>query len=110
MEKQRTRGKFPDEVGERAVRLVRESAGGHASQWAALVSVSGKIGGTAETLRRWVREAEIDAGGRPGVTSDMSARVEDLEREVRGLGQADEILQKASAYVAQAGLDRPWRK
>ena len=110
MEKQRTRGEFPEEVGERAVRLVRESEGSRASRWAALVSVSGKIGCTAETLRRWVREAEIDAGVRPGVTTDMAARVKELEREVRGLGQADEILKKASAYFAQAELDRPWRK
>jgi transposase len=110
MEKQRKRGKFPEEVRERAVRLVRESEGGHASQWAALVSVSGKIGCTAETLRRWVRESEIDAGVRPGVTSDMSARVKELEREVRELRQANEILKKASAYFAQAELDRPWRK
>ena len=110
MEQQRKSGKFPDEVRDRAVRLVRESEGSHASQWAALVSVSGKIGCTAETLRRWVREAEIDAGVRPGVTSDMSARVKDLEREVRELRQANEILKKASAYFAQAELDRPWRK
>ena len=110
MEKQRKSGKFPAEVRERAVRLVREGAGGHASQWAALVSVSGKIGCTAETLRRWVREAEVDAGVRPGVTSDMSARVKELEREVRELKQANEILKKAGAYFAQAELDRPWRK
>ena len=110
MEKQRKRGKFPAEVRERAVRLVRESAGSHASQWAALVSVSGKIGCTAETLRCWVREAEIDAGVRPGVTTDTATRVKELEREVRELRQANEILKKASAYFAQAELDRPWRK
>ena len=110
MERQRHTGKFPDEVRERAVRLVGESAGSHASQWAALVSVSGKIGCTAETLRRWVREAEIDAGVRPGVTTDTAARVKALEREVRELRQAGEILKKASAYFAQAELDRPWRK
>ena len=110
MEQQRKSGKFPCEVGERAVRLVRGSAGGHASRWAALVSVSGKIGCTAEMLRRWVREAEIDSGVRPGVTTDMAARVKELEREVRELRQANEILKKASAYFAQAALDRPWRK
>ncbi len=115
MEKQRKSGKFPDEVRERAVRLVRASEGSHASQWAALVSVSGKIGCTAETLRRWVREAEIDAGARPGVTADMAARVEELAREVRELRQAGEILNKASAYFAQPPpggrrlRDRRWR-
>ena len=110
MEKQRKSVKFPDEVRERAVRLVRESEASHASRWAALVSVSGKIGCTAETLRRWVREAEIDAGVHPGVTTDMATRVKELEREVRELRQANEILKKASAYFAQAELDRPWRK
>ena len=75
MEKHRKSGTFPAEVRERAVRLVRESEGNHASRWAALVSVSRKIGCTAETLRRWVREAENDAGVRPGVTTDMAARV-----------------------------------
>ena len=110
MEKQRKSGKFPDEVRERAVRLVRESEGSHPSRWAALVSVSGKIGCTAETLRRWVQEAEVDDGVRPGVTTDMDARVKELEREVRELRQANEILKKASAYFAQAELDRPWRK
>jgi transposase-like protein len=110
MENQRKSGKFPDEVRERAVRLVRESEGSHASRWAALVSVSGKIGCTAETLRRWVREAEIVANVRPGVATDMAARMKELEREVRELRQANEILKKASAYFAQAELDRPWRK
>ena len=110
MEKQRKTGRFPGEVRERAVRLVRESEGSHPSRWAALVSVSGKIGCTAETLRRWVQEAEIDDGVRPGVTTDVAARVKELEREVRELRQANEILKKASAYFAQAELDRPWRK
>ena len=110
MEKLRKSGKFPDEVRERAMRLVRESEGSHASRWAALVSVSGKIGCTAETLRRWVREAEIVANVRPGVATDMAARMKELEREVRELRQANEILKKASAYFAQAELDRPWRK
>ena len=112
------------------MRLVRESEGSHPSRWAALVSVSGKIGCTAETLRRWVQEAEIDDGVRPGVTTDVAARVKELEREVRELRQANQILKKASAYFASrrqeraapspqvprsadlggAELDRPWRK
>jgi transposase-like protein len=72
--------------------------------------VSGKIGCTAEALRRWVQDAEVSDGVRPGVTADSAARVKELEREVRELRQANEILKKASAYVAQAELDRPWRK
>jgi transposase len=110
MEKHRKTGRFPGEVRERAVRLLHESEGSHPSRWAALVSVAGKIGCTAETLRRWVREAEIDSGVRPGVTTDTAARVKELEREVRELRQANEILKKASAYFAQGELDRPWRK
>jgi transposase len=87
MDKQRQTGKFPDEVREQAVRLVRESESCHPPRWAALASVSSKIGWTAETLLRWVQEAEIDAGVRPGVASDMTARVKQLKREMRELRQ-----------------------
>jgi len=98
--------KYSPETRERAVRLVLEHEGEHASQWAAISSIAGKIGCTPETLRSWVRRAERDSGKRPGLTTDERARLKDLEREVRELKRANEILRKASAYFAQAELDR----
>lgn len=97
---------FSPEVRERAVRMVREHRGDHASQWASIVSIAAKIGCTAETLRRWVNQAERDDGKRPGLTTDERERLRQLERENRELRQANEILRKASAYFAQAELDR----
>ena len=94
--------KYTPEVRERAVRMVFEHAGEHASQWAAIGSIAAKIGCTAETLRGWVRQADRDQGLRAGPTSDDRERVKALEREVRELRQANEILRKASAYFAQA--------
>ncbi len=76
---------------------------------AAIESIAGKIGCTAETLRNWVRRAERDQGLRPGLTTDERARMKALEREVRELRQANEILRKASAYFAQAELDRRFK-
>jgi transposase-like protein len=76
------------------------------SEWAAISSIATKIGCTAETLRKWVRKAEVDTGRRDGITSDERARITDLEREVRELRQTNEILRKASAFFAQAELDR----
>ena len=102
--------KYAPEVRERAVRMVFEHQGEHASQWTAIGSIAAKIGCTAETLRGWVRQAERDQGKRAGPTSDDRERVKALEREVRELRQANEILRKASAYFAQAELDRPFRK
>ena len=102
--------KYSPEVRERAVRMVFEHEGDHASQWAAIGSIAAKIGCTAETLRGWVRQAERDQGLRAGPTSDDRERIKALEREVRELRQANEILRKASAYFAQAELDRPFRK
>lgn len=101
--------RYPAEVRERAVRLVLDHRGDYASQWEAIASIAAKIGCTAETLRRWVRQAERDIGARPGVTSDERERIRALEREVRELRQANEILRKASAYFAQAELDRLYR-
>ena len=102
--------KYAPEVRERAVRMVFEHAGEHDSLWAAIGSIAAKIGCTAETLRGWVRQAEPDQGMRAGPTSDDRERIKALEREVRELRQANEILRKASAYFAQAELDRPFRK
>ena len=102
--------RYSAEVRERAVRMVLEHQGDHGSQWETIVSVSTKLGCTAETLRRWVRRAERDSGVRPGVTTSEHERLRALEREVRELRQANEILRKASAYFAQAELDRPSRR
>jgi len=98
--------KYPAEVRERAVRLVLEQQGAHGSQWEAIGSIAAKIGCTAETLRKWVRQAERDHGQRAGLTTAERERLAELEREVRELKRANEILRKASAYFAQAELDR----
>jgi transposase len=91
---------------ERAVRMVEESRGEHESQWAAIRSVAAKLGCTTETLRRWVRQAEVDQGKRAGITSSDADRILQLERENRELRKANEILKVASAFFAQAELDR----
>jgi transposase len=100
------RSKYSPEVRERAVRMVLEHPGEHGSQWAAIGSIASKIGCTPETLRKWVRQVERDSGRRPGLTTDEKERLKDLEREVRELRRANEILRKASAFFAQAELDR----
>ena len=102
MEKRKSSVRYAPEVRERAVRMVLEHAGDHASQWEAIGSIAAKIGCTAETLRGWVRQAERDQGKRPGSTTEELERIKALEREVRELRQANEILRKASAYFAQA--------
>ena len=102
----KTSNRFSPEVRQRAVRMVLDHGGDHASQWAAIGSIAAKIGCTAETLRTWVRQAERDRGQRPGATTEERERIRALEREVRELRQANEILKKASAYFAVAELDR----
>jgi transposase len=98
--------KFSPEVHERAVRLVSEQESEYGSQWAAIRSISGKIGCTAETLRSWVRQAERDAGKREGLTTSERERLKQLEKENKELKRANEILRLASAYFAKAELDR----
>ena len=98
--------KYSPEVRERAVRMVLEHQGEHESQWSAIGSIAEKIGCTSETLRKWVRQAERDQGRRAGLTSAERERLKALERENRELRRANEILRKASAYFAQAELDR----
>jgi transposase-like protein len=102
----KTPNRFSPEVRDRAVRMVLEHGNDHTSQWAAIGSIASKIGCTGETLRKWVRQAERDRGQRPGLTSDERERMKAMEREIRELRQANEILRKASAYFAQAELDR----
>ena len=98
--------RYSPEVRERAVRMVFEHQAEYDSQWAALNSIAAKIGCTAETLRKWVRRAERDQGRREGLTTSDRERLKVLERENRELKRANEILRKASAYFAQAELDR----
>ncbi len=105
-----TSKRFSPEVRERAVRMVLDHQGEHASQMAAIGSIAAKIGCSGETLRNWVRQAERDQGLRDGTTSEERDRIKSLEREVRELRQANEILRKASAYFAQAELDRPFKR
>ena len=100
------KSKFSAEVRERAVRLVMEHREEYDSEWEAISSIASKIGCAAETLRKWLRRAEVDLGSRDGVPTTDRERLKELEREVRELRQANEILRKASAYFAQAELDR----
>lgn len=99
------RSKFPQEVRERAVRMVFEHRDEHASQWAAITSIAMKVGVSSETLRKWVRTAEVDGGSRAGLSTEERERLKMLEREVRELRRANEILKSAAAFFG-AELDR----
>jgi len=110
MERNKRSNRFSPEVRARAVRMVFEHQKDYANQSATIAAIAPRIGCTNETLRRWVRQAETDSGLRDGVTSDERVRIKALERENKELRQANEILRKASAYFAQAELDRPCKR
>jgi transposase len=98
--------KFSPEMRERAVRMVQEHRGEHPSLWAAIESIAAKVGCVPQTLHTWVKQHEIDAGQREGVSTAEAQRIKELERENRELRKANEILKLASAFFAQAELDR----
>lgn len=110
MTKQKYVPAYPAELRERGVRLFRENRADHASDTAAFKAIASKLGCSPDTLRAWCQQAERNAGERAGLTSAEKDRIKELEREVRELRQANEILKKASAYFAAAELDRPFRK
>ena len=110
MTKQRFTPAYPAELRKRGVRLFRENRADYASDTAAYKAIAPKLGCSPDSLRVWCQQAERDAGQRAGLTSAQKDRIKELEREVRELCQANEILEKASAYFAAAELDRPFRK
>jgi transposase-like protein len=107
--KEKTTNHYSPEFRERAIRMVREHQGEYTSEWAAIQSIAAKMGCTAETLRRWIRQSQKTSGDTKEPAGSESERIKALEREVRELRQANEILRKASAYFAQAELDRRFK-
>ena len=105
-----TRNRFTLEVRARAVQMVLENERDYSSRWAAITSISAKIGCVPQTLSSWIKRTEVDSGTRAGVPSDITAKMKALVRENRELRQANKILRKASAYFAQAELDRPFKR
>ena len=106
----KTTDKYSPEVRVRAVRIVLEGANQHVSRWAAIVSISSKIGCAPQTLNEWVKKVEVDTGYRGGIMTGQAEKMKALEREVRELKQANEILRKASAYFAHAEIERPLKR
>jgi transposase len=106
----KTTNKFSPEVRQRAVRMVLDHECDYPSRWSAVVSVADKIGCAPQTLHEWVKRTDIDSGKRAGISTDTSEKLKALERENWQLRQANEILRKASAYFAQAELDRPFKR
>ena len=106
----KTTNKFSPEVRARAVRMVLDHEADHRSRWSAVTSIADKIGCVPQTLNEWVKKSEVDNGQRAGVSTDTAEKMKALERENRELRQANEILRKASAYFAQAELDRPFKR
>lgn len=100
-------GRYPTELRERAVRMVREHRGEYGSEWEAISSIADKLGPTPETVRKWVRQDQVDNGGRAGLSTDERLRMKSLEREVKELRRANEILKAASSFFARELDPRP---